>query len=81
MFWHLLYRLSIYKGSIQFILNRNNFKSYNHSLGSSIHVTTLGVLIRALPPIRALPGKNVEILIRALPPIRVLLGKLKVYQS
>ena len=58
MFWQLLYRLSIHKNCIQFISNRNNFKSYNHSLRSSIHVTTLGILIRALPPIRALPGKT-----------------------
>ena len=31
--------------------------------------------MRALPPIRALPGKNVKILIRALPPIKALPGK------
>ena len=40
-----------------------------------VNVCTLGFLIRALPPIRALPRKNVKILIRALPPIRALPGK------
>ena len=36
---------------------------------------TLGILIKALPPIRALPRKNVNIFIRALPLIRALPGK------
>ena len=39
------------------------------------HQPTLGILIKALPPIRALPGKNANIFIRALPLIRALPGK------
>ena len=40
-----------------------------------IECTTLWILIKALPPIRALPRKNAYIFIRALPLIRALPGK------
>ena len=38
-------------------------------------LSTLGILIKALPPIRALPRENANIFIRALPLIRALPGK------